>query len=68
MASVALINYYARLLLKGYKNKSDVPPDIRDAVLTKLAEISSVENNPGDETPKEDLKEAPVIPEAPQED
>ena len=52
--SVALINYYARLIRKGSYNISEVPEDARDAVLTKVAELGPLEKDPITQTPKED--------------
>lgn len=51
-ASKALINYYARLLRKGQKKKSEIPDDIMDAVIEAYEKLPPVEVDPVTQTPE----------------
>lgn len=52
MASIALINYYARLLQKGY-DKANIPEELLERVEEKCKQLPPLEPDPETETPEE---------------
>lgn len=46
MANRATILYYAKLIQKGIKTESDIPEDIKQEVLTKVATLPPLQINP----------------------
>lgn len=52
MASVALINYYARLLQKGY-DKANIPEELLERVEEKYKELPPLVPDPETTTPEE---------------
>lgn len=50
MANKALVNYYAKLLQRGY-DKNKIPEDVLHAVEEKLKELPPREIDPEIETP-----------------
>lgn len=52
MASLALINYYARLLQKGY-DKVNIPEELIDRVEEAYKQLPPLEPDPETETPEE---------------
>lgn len=52
MASLALINYYARLLQKGY-DRNMIPEELLERVEEKFKQLPPLEPDPETETPEE---------------
>ena len=49
----AKINYYAKLVQRGYYKEENVPEELREAVLNKVEELPPLEHDPETEIPEE---------------
>lgn len=47
----ALINYYARLIKKGQFEENNIPSDMREDVMTKVAELPPISTDPETKAP-----------------